>query len=280
MRIMKKNGEIRPALRGRLAALLMALLLVLPYAGRASGPAWDYPLGPLILADKDDYLVLANKDVLLTSDYEPDDMIRLGVNRTVGEARLRKAASEALDRMFEDAKEQEGYVLYVKSAYRSYQTQRTMYYNRLEKMGYDDGLVQYPGASDHQTGLGVDILNYKWTQKDGMNALFAQEAEAQWMEQHCWEYGYVIRYESDKEDKTGIKYEPWHLRYVGQEAAAYMHERHLCLEEFTEEWQGYLRDYEARGGSFTQLVLSLNLPREIVVLETEEDGEEEISAFY
>ena len=260
--------------------LLLALLLGQALSGAADAPEWDYPLGPLIIADKNGYLTLANKNVLLPASFEPDDLVRLSVNRTVGATQMRRAASEALERMFADAKAQEDFTLYVKSGYRSYQTQRTMYYNRVDKMGYDDGLVQYPGASDHQTGLGVDVLNYKWTQKDGMNEQFALEAEAQWMAAHCWEYGFVIRYEKDKEDLTGIKYEPWHLRYVGPEAAVYMYENHLSLEEFTAEWQGYVEAYEARGGDFDRLVLSLNLPREIVVLETDENGEEEISTFY
>ena len=266
--------------KARILGLLLALLLAQASFGAAAAPEWEYPLSPLIIADKDGYLTLANKDVLLPASYEPNDLVRLSVNRTVGATQMRKAASEALDRMFEDAKTQADFTLYVKSGYRSYQTQRTMYYNRVDKMGYDDGLVQYPGASDHQTGLGVDVLNYKWTQKDGMNEQFALEAEAAWMAAHCWEYGFVIRYEKDKEALTGIKYEPWHLRYVGLEAAAYIYEHHLCLEEFTAEWQGYLEAYEAGGGDFERLVLSLNLPREIVVLETGDDGEEEISTFY
>ncbi len=276
----KRTRWMRSALWKRTWAAFLLAALLFPVLPCAAEPEWTYPLSPLVLADKDEYLTLANKDCLLPASYEPDDLVRLSVKCTVGDTQMRKAASEALDRMFEDANAQAQFVLYVKSGYRSYQTQRTMYYNRLDKVGYDDGLVQYPGASDHQTGLGVDVLNYEWTQKDGMNYRFAQEAEAQWLALHCWEYGFVIRYESDKEELTGIKYEPWHLRYVGPEAAEYMYQRHLCLEEFTAEWQEYLARYEAEGGDFEKLVLSLNLPREIVVLETDEDGEEEISTFY
>ena len=159
---------------------------------------------------------------------------------------LRKEANEALEAMFAAAQEA-GYNLYVKSAYRSYSTQSSMYYNRLEKNnGRDDGLVAYPGSSDHQTGLGVDILNYEWTQKDGMNYRFAATAEAQWMDAHCQEYGFILRYMEDKEDVTGIKFEPWHFRYVGREAAVYIMENHLSLEEFTEEWQAAEAEYLAQ----------------------------------
>jgi len=176
-----------------------------------------------------------------------------------------------------DAALEDGYTLYVKSAYRSYGTQNTMYQNRLERYGYDDGLVAYPGSSDHQTGLGVDVLNYEWTQKDGMNEKFALEAEAKWMAEHCHEFGFVIRYMEDKEDITGIKYEPWHLRYVGKEVAAYMMENHLSLEEFTEEWQAYVAEFEAAGGDMKRLTIQRRYLGPIIVVSVGEDGEEEYS---
>ncbi len=259
-------------------AVLLCMALLLPAAVRCEA-AWSFPLDADTLANRQGYLTLANKDSLLDADYEPFDLVQLTVKKTVNDMKLRKKAAEALTEMFEAAQEA-GYTLWVKSAYRSYQTQKTMYYNRLNSMGRDDGLVQYPGASDHQTGLGVDVLNYKWTKKDGMNADFANEPEAQWMAQHCWEYGFVIRYELDKEDITGIKYEPWHLRYVGTDVAEYMTRAHLCLEEFEEERVGAIQAYEQGGGDFSRLVMQLNLPRPKLILETNSDGEEEYSAFY
>ena len=54
----------------------------------------------------------------------------------------------------------------------------------------------------------------------------------QWMYAHCQEYGFILRYPADKESVTGVMYEPWHFRYVGKEAAAYIMENNLCLEEF------------------------------------------------
>ncbi|MBQ6256580.1 MAG: M15 family metallopeptidase, partial [Clostridia bacterium] len=188
------------------------------------------------------------------------------------------AASDAINAMFAAA-QQDGLTLYLKSAYRSYVTQKTMYNNRLDKLGRDDGLVSYPGASDHQTGLGADILNYEWTKKDGMNKEFAKTKEAQWMEAHCAEFGFILRYMSDKEEITGIKFEPWHFRYVGREAAAYIMENHLSLEEFTEEWQAYVADWEARGGDFRELIIQRAQVNRVTVLD-DEGGEEELSIFY
>ena len=158
-----------------------------------------------------------------------------------------------------------------------------MYYNRLEKNGgKDDGWVSYPGASDHQTGLGADILNYAWTQKDGMNEKFAQTAEAQWMAAHCHEYGFVIRYMDGKQDITGISFEPWHLRYVGPECAEYMMTNNLSLEEFTAEWQAYAAQFEQQSGMTLDAYCKLlSAPKPAVETgETGEDGDTEISMFY
>lgn len=262
----------------RFAALFLFFLLLLPLGLGEEMPAWEYPLEPEILADPQDYIILTNPDALLEEDYVPQDLEPVTAKRVVtGE--LRREANAALNRMF-DAALEEGYTLYVKSVYRSYRTQKTMYYNRLEKLGRDDGMVAYPGSSDHQTGLGVDILNYEWTKKDGMNENFGNTAEARWMYDHCQEFGFVLRYMEDKEDITGINYEPWHFRYVGLEAAAYMMENHLSLEEFTKEWQAYVADFESRGGDFARLLRERARVNGVTVVDVTEDGEEELSIFY
>ena len=78
------------------------------------------------------------------------------------------------------------------------------------------------------------------------------------------------------EEITQINYEPWHLRYVGPEVAKYMQEMHYCLEEFTQEWQAYIEEYEANGGDFNQL-LKERAAIEATVIGYSEDGEEEVS---
>lgn len=262
----------------RLLGGALALLLALMGAAAAEMPEWDYPLAPEILQNAEGYITLTNREVLLSDSYIPQDLVPITAKRTV-KAELRKAANDALNAMFSAAQEA-GYTLYVKSAYRSYATQRTMYYNRFEKYGRDDGLVAYPGSSDHQTGLGVDILNYEWTQKDGMNKNFALTKEAQWMAEHCQEFGFVLRYMEDKEDVTGIKFEPWHFRYVGREAAVYMMENHLSLEEFIQECQTYLSSYAARGGDFLALLRERARLNDVTVVGVSDDGEEELSIYY
>ena len=267
----------------RVTLLFLSVLLLLEaLPTRAEGmPDWEYSLEPEILYDYGQYITLTNRQHLLSSDYEPNDLVNTTCKKSsdAGKPQLRQAASDAINAMFAAALE-DGLTLYLKSAYRTYQTQKTMYYNRLDRLGRDDGLVSYPGASEHQTGLAADILNYEWTKKDGMNKEFAKTKEAQWMEAYCAEFGFILRYMSDKEEITGIKFEPWHFRYVGKEAAAYIMENHLSLEEFTEEWQAYIADWEARGGDFRELIIQRAMINPVTVVDVSEDGEEELSIFY
>jgi D-alanyl-D-alanine carboxypeptidase len=208
--------------------------------------SWTYPvsLGEL----QKDYIRLANKDSLLPSDYIPKNLVKIKVKKTSSSAiQMCDFVSDALNAMFAAASG-DGVTLYAKSGYRSYQTQNSMYRNRLEQNnGKDDGVVAYPGASDHQTGLGIDVVSRDWSDRK-LNSGFAETSEAQWMAAHCAEYGFVIRYPAGKEDITKIIYEPWHLRYVGLEAARYMMSSGLTLEEFTVEWQKALADFQGSGG--------------------------------
>ena len=86
-----------------------------------------------------------------------------------------------------------------------------------------------PGTSDHNTGLGLDIVSEDHPAKD---AGFAETAAAQWLAEHAADYGFILRYPSDKTEATGMDYEPWHYRYVGSEQAHKIKESGLCLEEY------------------------------------------------
>ena len=63
----------------------------------------------------------------------------------------------------------------------------------------------------------------------------AETEEAEWLKAHCAEYGFILRYPPEKSEITGITWEPWHFRYVGEEAAVYIMENELCLEEYLAE---------------------------------------------
>ena len=207
---------------------------------------WTYPI-PYDLLMTSDYIVLTNKENLLSEDYIPPDLVKLTCKKISSDPiQMREVAANALSDMFAAAKE-DGIILYAHSGYRSYRTQKTMYSNRLKKNnGKDDGVVAYPGSSDHQTGLGIDIINKAGIGKKFTTA-FAETKEGKWVAENCWNYGFVIRYQKNKEDITQIMFEPWHLRYVGVQVAQYMHENDLSLEEFTAEWKEAAAEYQAAG---------------------------------
>ena len=219
---------------------------------------------------------IANKHYLLDDTYVCEPLV------TIKNAKLNKDGSrksgdmlvaskgmqlnilcaEALIEM-SDAARADGYKLYLKSAYRSYRTQKTMYNNRLKKnKGKDDGWVAKPGSSDHQTGLGCDVIPKSWLKAAGMNSKMAKEPECQWMAEHCYEFGFIIRYPADKQDITEINTEPWHLRYVGIPVATYIWENNLCLEEFTEQLQQAIQEYLDAGGDRSKVEMFIQEPTE------------------
>ncbi len=208
-------------------------------------PVWTYPISYELLKTSD-YITLVNRDCLLGPDDVPDDLVELTCRKvSYDPIQMRETASEALNALF-DAAQEDGITLYAHSGYRSYRTQDVMYYNRMQSNnGVDDGVVQYPGASDHQTGLGIDVINKAGIGKRFTNA-FASTKEGQWVNEHCWDFGFIIRYQEDKKEITKIEPESWHLRYVGVQVAQYMRDQHLCLEEFTAEWQAAVAAYEAQ----------------------------------
>ena len=216
------------------------------YTAMSEPGVWHYPIPYELLTDTNDLIRLVNEDSLLDEKYKPRDLVRVKARKvSYDPMELRKEASEALSVMFEDA-EIQGVMLYALSAYRSYGTQATMHYNRLKaNNGVDDRAVAMAGASDHQTGLGADVIGKAFI-GERLTSAFTRSKEALWLAEHCWEYGFVVRYPDEKQEITRIIYEPWHLRYVGLEVAAYMMNNDLCLEEFTEEWQAEVAAFEGR----------------------------------
>ncbi len=129
-----------------------------------------------------------------------------------------------------------GLTVFLSSGYRSYTDQAANFTRICQNNGITDGkdgaghyITMPPGCSEHQLALCCDITDRYYEIK---NASIEQTATYQWLNEHCAEYGFIQRFPSGKEDVTGVMYEPWHFRYVGVEAARYMTENHLTLEEF------------------------------------------------
>lgn len=146
---------------------------------------------------------------------------------------------EDLEAMLSDCREA-GLRPLICSAYRTQATQTRLYNNKIARLraaGYsrESALteagrwVAVPGTSEHQTGMALDIVSAGY---QVLNRRQESTAEQKWLMEHCWEYGFILRYPAEKCDITGIGYEPWHYRYVGREDALAMRDSGLCLEEY------------------------------------------------
>ncbi len=152
---------------------------------------------------------------------------------------VHKEIRASLEQMIDDAKE-EGFEIIICSAYRDYKKQAELVDKSIRKYlkaGYDYEeaffktrcYLEMVGRSEHHTGLAVDLVGIDYQALDEGQA---NTPESIWLHEHASEYGFILRYPDNKEDITGIMYESWHFRYVGEEAAIFMKENQLCLEEF------------------------------------------------
>ncbi len=190
----------------------------------------------------DPFFTLVNGDHSIDR-YEPESLAYL--NKTLSETDIQysyngdrcpvdaRIAQPLLD--FVQACKDNGLSVYLVSGYRSYDDQVANFRRVCEKNGVSDGklnghfITMPAGCSEHQLALCCDITDQAYS---SMNASIEQTATYKWLVAHCAEYGFICRFPSGKEDITGVMYEPWHFRYVGTEAAAYIMDNQLCLEEF------------------------------------------------
>ena len=145
---------------------------------------------------------------------------------------MRPEAARALEALFAGAAE-DGITLYATSGFRSYSTQKAIFDRKAAERGEQTAnrSVAKPGYSEHQTGLAMDIEG-ETTLGTGLTAAFGESPEGIWVAEHCHEYGFIIRYPKDKTSITGYTYEPWHIRYVGVEAATQIAELGVTFEEY------------------------------------------------
>ena len=178
-------------------------------------------------------ILLVNPWNYLPSDYSPD-LVSAEDGYLVD-----SACKDDLLQMLADCRKA-GYDARITSAYRSQNTQIELYNNKVWyyiNRGYSEAearkeagtIVAVPGTSEHQLGLAVDLVDSSyWVLDEAQENTPAQK----WLMEHCWEYGFILRYPNDKTTTTGIIYEPWHYRYVGKELAKELKPTGLCLEEY------------------------------------------------
>jgi len=189
------------------------------------------------LTDPASIWVVANKKrPLQPRDYAPSLVvpdITLRSNISSDERHVRPDTAAALKQMA-DAAKAGGLTLTLESGYRSYNFQVNLYNTYVKQQGQAiaDTQSARPGYSEHQTGLAADLGG---TTKPSCNVeqCFADTPEGKWLAANAYKYGFIIRYPLGKDSVTGYEYEPWHVRYVGTDLSAEMHNDGVqTLEEF------------------------------------------------
>lgn len=190
----------------------------------------------IAVSNPDSMLVLVNKNYALNEDYEPSDLVLPNVLSTDYNQNqniyLRKEAAIHLEQLFYAAQNEAGLTLLARSGYRSYQTQISLYDRYVSQNGTEkaDTFSARAGHSEHQTGLAMDVT------ADSVNRQlvtdFGLTPEGIWLKENAHRFGYIIRYLEGREDETGYQYEPWHIRYVGVEAATEIYENNWILEQY------------------------------------------------
>lgn len=182
------------------------------------------------------YLMLVNQSHPMEDGYVPelaniDDAHQVDARVLEPLQNMLKAASD------------EGYSLYVCSAYRSVDRQKELFNESMidyvnQGMTYYEAAIEtaksiaWPGESEHATGLAMDIVSSDYA---GLDEKQGETDDQKWLMEHCYEYGFILRYPKDKSEDTGIIYEPWHYRYVGVEAALAIRDQGVTLEEYLNE---------------------------------------------
>jgi D-alanyl-D-alanine carboxypeptidase len=184
----------------------------------------DHPIEPLYYQPETlAYLNMVGDDTDIRTEFDP--------NRQMVDIMI----AQPLIDMVQGCKAA-GLPVYLSSGFRDYGSQQANFDRVCANNGISDGkngegnyITMPAGCSEHQTGLCIDITDVYHEIK---NAAIAQVPTVQWLAEHCAEYGFILRFPTEKRGITHVMGESWHFRYVGQEAARYMTDNNLCLEEF------------------------------------------------
>ena len=174
----------------------------------------------------DGYLIV-NKTYSLPETYRCSDSVNPIWSKTDCMNCIQKHVSQSFEKMKSDAK-QEGVSLFIVSGFRSYSRQKNLYNAYVMRDGKKsaDTYSARPWYSEHQTSLAFDL--------NSVTNAFANTKEGKWLNEHAYQYGFILRYPKGKEKITGYMYEPWHFRYVGQYLAAKLRNQGdwISLEEY------------------------------------------------
>ena len=189
--------------------------------------------------------LLVNRQHPVTSDFAPANLVNLSEYCDSSLVKIKydgtqgvREAADALLRMLEAAKADGITNWQVSAAYRSYADQQRIFDNKVKSFQNNNPdwslsrcrsaasvTVADPGASEHHTGLAFDMTVPN-------TSMFLGTKQCTWLHQHCWEYGFILRYTDEKQQITGFAGEAWHIRYVGTEHSLAMQQSGQCLEEY------------------------------------------------
>lgn len=166
--------------------------------------------------DPNGNLFLVNRDNMVSDAFEPEALEQAKVPGQVRQ--MKPEAAAALEEMFAACREETRKTLISVSGYRSVGKQTNIYKRKLRSVKGDVAKAQEyvapPGASEHHTGLAMDIGQ---NNSEHLSVRFRDTEGGKWVVENCWKYGFILRYGEEWEAVTGYKYEPWHFRYVGKE---------------------------------------------------------------
>ena len=163
------------------------------------------------IKEQKDLLVLVDKKHALSKDYTPAQLEEIKTPYDTRTFKLTSQTVDALKRLMADAKK-EGLNIYPVSAYRTFQYQKRLYDNSVKKNGQEHAnkYSALPGHSQHHLGTAVDF--------NDVEVRFENTKEFAWLKNNAGKYGFSLSFPKGQEDITGYAYEPWHFRYIGNEA--------------------------------------------------------------
>lgn len=186
------------------------------------------------LSDPTSIWAIVNKKRGIPTSYKPELVVpnvRLRLSSNSEQMQISQTIQNDVEEMFDGA-QREGVTLVFGSGYRSSAKQQQFYSSYVARDGKvaADTYSARPGHSEHQTGFAFDATSPSG--KCHLEICFASTVQGKWLAENAHKYGFVIRYLDGKESITGYQYEPWHLRFIGKEAAAEVYSSGQTLEEY------------------------------------------------
>lgn len=238
----------------------------------------DVHAGNLILVNAGNEFIFFEKPNLISVYGNKPDTYKISSSEIQLQSNTLLALNEMMDEFYNKYKL--GDVL-VSVGYRDYETQMKLYSDRVDSVGLEavSGYIALAGFSEHHTALAFDLSVYT---DDGVSMTLADKPQYSWLADNCYKYGFVLRYDPEKTEITGIQGEKWHFRYVGRPHSYYMKKNNLVLEEYIDLLRGYTFEGEHLlinddiGGSYELYTIPLT-NGEIIKIPVPENTEYSVS---